>query len=202
MNTWQFLFLSIILIGCSHRRDHADTLANHYMHKNSHKELIKHFDDPTRDLWQKPEKVLTLMGNLEDKTIIDIGSGSGYFTKFFLKKEAIVTAADVDDKFLKHIQNNFPKAKILKIDYNDPKMNNNSFDFAFTSNTYHHIENRVDYFKKVYDGLKKGGQVVTLDFSPEQKSPITFGPPKKMRIPKALVLKELEGAGFKNFKVF
>jgi hypothetical protein len=43
----------------------------------------------------------------------------------------------------------------IKIEYDDPKMKNNFYDIAFTSNTYHHIENRVEYLKKVKSGLKK-----------------------------------------------
>jgi hypothetical protein len=33
-----------------------------------------------RDLWQKPDEVVTALGLLGDETVLDLGAGSGYFT--------------------------------------------------------------------------------------------------------------------------
>jgi cyclopropane fatty-acyl-phospholipid synthase-like methyltransferase len=130
------------------------------MHKKSHRDLIKAFEDPTRDEWQKPKMVLKVLGDLKGKKLIEIGAGSGYFGKYFIKAGADYLAADVDTVFLDHIRTHLPKAKTALIPYDDPKMNSSEFDLAFTCNTYHHIDNRVEYFKKVLSGLKDNGKLV------------------------------------------
>lgn len=194
----------ILLFGCGHTQNHHN-IANNHMHKKHHAELIKSFDDPARDEWQRPQHVLKLMGDIRGKTIIDIGSGSGYFTKYFLKSGANVVAADVDEKFLEHINTSFSREylnlKTLKIDYDDPKMGALGYDIAFTSNTYHHINDRVEYFKKVLHGLKVGGKVVILDFKKQADAERTFGPPEDMRIDLSVVISELIYAGFDNLEI-
>jgi hypothetical protein len=65
---------------------------------------------------------------------------------------------------------------------------------AFTSNTYHHIEKRVDYLKKVKGGLKSSGRVVILDFKKSHDKKAHFGPPQSMRFPVKTVVSELKQA--------
>lgn len=187
-----------------HKQHHGD--ANKHMLQTDHAELIKRFDDPARDEWQKPQRVLELMGPLTNKKIIDIGAGSGYFTKYFLKAKANVVAADVDGKFLLHLKEIFPAKKypnitFSSIAYDNPKMDPAGFDFAFTSNTYHHIENRIEYLKKVKAGLKIGGKFVVVDFRPNPKAGKVVGPPLKMRVPATTVISEMLAAGFDHLSI-
>lgn len=183
-----------------------DNAANKHMHKHKHADLIRSFEDPARDEWQQPQKVMAKLRPLDRKKVIDIGSGSGYFTKYLLKENAYVTAADVDDKFLNYIQTHFskkdyPRLETKKIEFNDPMMGKEKFDLAFTSNTYHHIDNRIEYFEKVRLGLKPEGKLAVLDFTPDIKGEKEFGPPMEMRISPDQVVKELSSAGFKKIHV-
>ncbi len=197
----QLIFLLAVLVSsCSHHRHtHGPNASNQHMHKKSHAELIKAFDDPARDEWQKPLEVLKLMGLLKNKKVIEIGAGSGYFGKFFVKEEANFIAADVDQTFLDHIKKTIPEAATSLIPFDDPKMGSDSFDVAFTSNTYHHIDNRVPYLKKVFSGLKTGGKFVVVDF---KKMAEVDGPPLKMRIAPTDVVAEMLDAGFQEVQVF
>ncbi len=195
---FKYSLLLVLVLSCGHH-PHGTNASNQHMHKKSHDDLIKAFDDPSRDEWQKPQVVLHLMGNLKDKALIDIGAGSGYFSKFFLAAGARLVAADVDRKFLHHIEKNLPQASRRLIPFDDPLMKEGEFDFAFTCNTYHHIDERVAYLKKVRLGLKTGGQFVVVDF--KAQSDVT-GPPLKMRIPVAQAIKEFELAGFSKVHVY
>ena len=42
--------------------------------------LIADYENKDRGIWQKPNMVISLLGDLEDKTVADIGAGTGYFT--------------------------------------------------------------------------------------------------------------------------
>lgn len=194
------LLLSVKGTVMAHDSNHA----NKHMHKTSHVDLIKRFEDPKRDLEQRPQEVLKLLGPLKDLTVIDIGVGSGYFAQHFLKAGARVTGADVDEKFLAHVSERFkaePKFSSRQIAFDDPKMEASSFDLAFMSNTYHHVENRVAYFKKVLAGLSGKGRVAVFDFRPHTDPALASGPPQGMRVEPATVVAELKAAGFRELKV-
>ena len=193
------VLMIFLLISCTHgHHPHGKNASNQHMHKKSHAELIKAFDDPARDEWQKPQAVLKIRGDLRNKKLIEIGAGSGYFTKYFFKAGANVVAADVDTTFLEHIQKTLPQVHTKKIPFDDPKMEDNKYDVAFTSNTYHHIDERVPYLKKLLKGLKSGGKFVVVDF---KKVEDVDGPPLKMRLEESLVVEELMLAGFTKVKV-
>ena len=203
----RLILVLLTLAACSLSHHHGEGhghghQANLHMHKKSHAELIKSFDDPARDEWQQPNKVIELMGIIKNKKLIDIGSGSGYFSFKFQKAGANVVAADVDDKFLGHIQSQKNAPEIRKIEYSDPKMSEGEFDFAFNSNTYHHIDNRIEYFQKVLKGLKNGGKLVIVDFKLPMPAGKRIGPKESMRIPVDIVLKELSQAGFGRFEIY
>jgi ubiquinone/menaquinone biosynthesis C-methylase UbiE len=200
-----YFLLIFITISCSHHHGDKNS-ANKHMHKAPHHQLINNFEDPKRDLWQKPELVMKLLSPLKGLEVIDIGVGSGYFSNHLLDAGAKVTGADVDEKFLEHNrkrfdEKQFPNFTTLKIDYDDPKMKNAFYDMAFTSNTYHHIENRVEYLKKVKAGLKSSGRVVILDFKKSNDKKAHFGPPQSMRLPVETVVSELKQAGFDKVSV-
>lgn len=168
------------------------------MHKKSHEDLIKTFDDPSRDEWQRPEVVLKLMGEMKGKKVIDIGTGSGYFAKYFFNSGADLVAADVDQKFLDHVKKVLPKVKTALIQFDDPLMDQSSYDIAFTSNTYHHIDKRVPYLQKVLKGLKSGGKFVVVDFNLKSEN----GPPKELRVDVSVTTKEYLEAGFSEVHIY
>jgi 2-polyprenyl-3-methyl-5-hydroxy-6-metoxy-1,4-benzoquinol methylase len=204
------LIISSLLIGaCSiHQTKHSTHHTNHaneHMHKkHSHEELIKRFDDPKRHEWQQPEKVIKILSPLKSQKVMDIGVGSGYFSKYFLEAGAFVTGADVDAQFLDFVQTKFPSKEYpnfstRKIQYDDPLVQNNEFDLIFICNTYHHIDQRVTYLKKLIHGIKPTGKIAIVDF--KMKSDSTIGPPQKLRLSEEHVLSELQQAGFSKIKV-
>jgi hypothetical protein len=69
---------------------------------------------------------------------------------------------------------------------------------VFIVNTYHHIENRVDYFSKVKKGIKPDGELVVIDFF---KKEIPVGPPVNHKVDLETVKKELKAAGFTQLDV-
>ena len=199
--------LSIMLnAGCSNSdasdngADAHEGKANHHMHKRSFDELVKDFESPDRDAWQKPATVIQFMGELKGKTIVDIGAGSGYFAFQFKDSTVNVVAADPDDRFLEYMTARLKvkpasHIQIRKAAYNSPPVNPQEADLVYMIDVYHHIENRVDYFSQLRKGLKHEGQLIIVDF---KKGDLPQGPPDAMKIAPETVIKELTEAGF-NF---
>ncbi|WP_111684380.1 class I SAM-dependent methyltransferase [Winogradskyella tangerina] len=184
-----------------HHSDHKT--ANDYMHQSSVDELVKRFESPERDAYQKPEEVLNYLGDLQGKTIMDIGAGSGYFSVKLAEKGASVIAADVDDGFLNYLNNrintnNLEGIVTRKIPYDSPNLDENEVDMVLIVNTYHHIENRPEYFKKVKTGTTDHGELVIIDFI---KAENEIGPPLHHKISIDRVVNELKQAGYTSFDI-
>ena len=183
--------------GHHHKSDSSKT-ANEYMHKSNTTDLIERFESQERDEYQKPEKVLEYLGDLKNKKIMDIGAGSGYFSVKLAEKGAQVIAADVSDEFQEALKkriedNNIENIELRKIPYDSPNLTDNEVDMVLIVNTYHHIENRIDYFSKVKKGIKPDGELVIIDYF---KKELPVGPPVNHKIDLETVKQELEEAGY------
>ncbi len=177
--------------------------ANEFMHRSSVEHLIDRFESPERDAYQQPEKVMDYLGDIKDKTVIDIGAGSGYFSVRLAERGANVIAADVDDEFQAFIKSRIEKENLnnietRKIPYDAPGLKDQEVDLVLLVNTYHHIEDRPAYFSKVKKGTKTDGELVIIDYF---KYDIPVGPPTNHKISIDLVIGELKEAGYTNFTV-
>lgn len=186
-----------------HKQEKPQGTANAYMHQSSTQELIQRFESPERDAYQKPNEVLDFLGDLQGKKIMDLGAGSGYFSVKLAKRNAQVIAADPNEELLNYLKNRTEEQSIhnislRKIPYDNPLLLPQEVDMVFTVNTYHHIENRKEYFKKVKQGIKQGGKLVIIDF---YKIELPVGPPVKHKVSIDEVIDELCEAGFVKFDI-
>lgn len=126
-----------------------------------------------RDEWQKPGQVIESLNLTPGDHVADLGSGSGYFT-FRLANavgpEGKVYAADVDADMNAYVREQsadrgYPNVEVIEARPHDPGLPDNSLDLVFTCNTYHHLENRSEYFEQLKQDLKAGGRVAIIDFN-------------------------------------
>lgn len=203
------VFTAVVMISTAlqaqhnHHKKEASGSANEYMHQSSTAELINRFESPERDAYQKPEKVLAYLGNLNGKKVMDIGAGSGYFSVKLAAAGAHVIAADVDDGFQDFLKqriakDNLQRIELRKIPFDSPALNPAEADMVLIVNTYHHIENRAAYFAKVKAGTNKNGELVVIDFF---KSDVPVGPPTEHKVSMDEVISELKAAGYSAFQV-
>ena len=60
---------------------HAAQKPDHMAHRFEHaEEWAKSFDDPARDEWQMPARVIDALALQPGQIVADIGAGTGYFT--------------------------------------------------------------------------------------------------------------------------
>ena len=181
----------------------SGTLVNLFMNQRSFENLVKNFESEERQQWQKPDEVIALLGDIEGKTIMDIGVGTGYFAFRMTAKGAKVIAADVDDRFLNYVKEkkdslNDRRLVTRKVEYDDPLLGSEEVHHVLIVNTYHHIDDREEYFTKVIKGIKSGGSLMVADFKKNVGGP---GPPKRYRVATDKVREELTKAGFSKITV-
>jgi cyclopropane fatty-acyl-phospholipid synthase-like methyltransferase len=174
--------------------------------KKAVEEMAKKFESPERDSMQQPKKILQYIGDIKGKTLMDIGAGTGYFSVKFADKGANVIAADASEEFQNYLKERIEKHKIKNIElrktpYDSPLLKEGEADIVFIANTYHHIENRTDYFSKVKKGLKTNGELIVVDYFNAELPKEVTAPPMEIRASVDQVVFELKKAGFTSFGV-
>lgn len=166
--------------------------------------MIEVFEDPQRDAWQQPDRVVdAIPAPTKDGTVADIGAGSGYFTRrlAMLVPEGRVYAVDVDGEFEDYLLENregwgTPNIEPHLAHYDDPMLPEGSLDVVFSANTYAFIRGRVPYFTRVRSTLKPEGRLVLLDFRPDATPPEGIAPAPQHRVSAEVAKRELAQAGF------
>ena len=158
------------------------------------------FDDPKRDAWQKPTDVVALLGLRPGQAVADLGAGTGYFLPHLLKAVApggAVVGLDVAEGMVAWMNARIARegltgAEARKVAFDDPGLAQESVDVLLTVDTWHHVDGREAYARKVAAGLRPGGRFVVVDFTMDSPE----GPPPAFRLPPEKVLTELDAAGF------
>lgn len=188
-----------------HGADGPGHAANHVMNQRPFEDLVAGFENPERDAWQKPAEVLAFLGDVQGKTVMDIGSGSGYFSFRLLEAGATLICADVDERFLTYIDERMAREGVPAsrmetrlVPYDSSTLKPGEADIVLIVDTYHHIESRVAYFAEVRAGLKPGGKLVVVDFF-KRDDPV--GPGVAMKMSEDVVMAELREAGYTEFNL-
>jgi ubiquinone/menaquinone biosynthesis C-methylase UbiE len=125
----------------------------------------------SRDEWQQPDKVIQSLQIQKGATVADLGSGSGYFTLRLARavgSTGKVYAIDVDSAMNEALKQRAEKEQIGNIIVilaraDDPQLPE-PVDMIFTSNTYHHIDDRVRYFANLRKYLLPSGRLAVIDY--------------------------------------
>lgn len=168
--------------------------------------FFENYESTNRGIWQKPDLILETLGDLSDKTVADIGAGTGYLTLRTVPKAKKVIAIDIDPRFVTYLDsvrvNGLDEAYQDRLEPrlaqpNNPNLRPNEVDVVTIVNTYMYIENRVAYLKTLQEGMAADARLLIIDFK-KKNTPI--GPPSDIRIPLYQVERELKEAGFKNVR--
>ena len=156
------------------------------------------FDDPERDKWQMPDRIIAALELRPSDLVADIGAGTGYLAVRIARqlKSGTVFAVDVEPNMVKHLAeraqaNGIANLRAVVGSETSPKLPE-PVDVAILLNVYHHLSERTDYFKRLHSSLKPGGRVAIIDFRPESPA----GAPKHMRLPADRIRSEMTAAGY------
>ncbi|MGH9842598.1 MAG: redoxin domain-containing protein [Blastocatellia bacterium] len=149
----------------------------------------------------KHDEVARQMNLRAGDVVADIGAGDGVFTRRFAVAVGPAGKAigiDIDPGAVRKMtadarRLNLSNYEARLVPADDPMLAPNSVDVIFLSDTYHHINDRVNYFARARQTLKPGGRLVIVD-SVKARSNDTHS------VVKEEVLDELRRAGYRLVK--
>jgi SAM-dependent methyltransferase len=158
----------------------------------------KSFDDPARDAWQLPERVIQTLALKPGQSVADIGAGTGYFTVRLAKASAALTvyAVDIEPSMIGYLGKRAQKENLKNVVpvLAAPDKTNlpQPVDLIVAVNTYHHIPNRIPYFRELREQMKPSARLVIIDWRKDSPD----GPPPEFRFTPEQIGAELSKAGF------
>lgn len=184
--------------GAGHGHHHHGQGHNHDF--SDVERFARIFDAPDRDAWQRPDAVVEAMRIESGMRVADIGAGTGYFLSRLARAvgaEGAVVGYDLEDAMVQHMEGRIADdgltqctASTIAADASD--LDTESFDRILIVDTWHHVQDRGTYARRLLESLREGGTVTVVDFT--QDSP--HGPPPAMRLAPEVVREELAAGGF------
>ena len=188
-----------------HESDQSQVAEDSVEIQNQYIMSINVGDEKERGAWQNPDLVVKKLGNLEGKTVADIGSGTGYFTFPISRHAKKVLAIDIEQRYLDYIEDRKLELPIQQADVietrltvaDEPNLHSGEVDAVLLVNVYYYLSKRVDYMRIVKNALKKGGVLVLVDYRPGE---MPVGPSEN-KVPHTEVVEVLRKAGFRYIEI-
>lgn len=161
--------------------------------------FAKSFDDPKRDAWQLPDRVIAALQLKEGMTVADIGAGTGYFTMRLAKAspKVAVYAADIEPSMVDYLKTRAASEHLRNVvpvlaSASGPNLPT-PVDVVLVVDTYHHLPSRAAYFRDLRKSLAPGGRIAIVDFRKDAPE----GPPVHFRFTPEQIEAEMAQAGFR-----
>lgn len=203
------VLLAVLLLGCAAQsgqhgsaepvRGPHDATAHHSFADVEHWQTV--FDDPARDAWQKPTALVNALAVRPGMVVADLGAGTGYFTGYLcaaVGEQGTVFAVDPEPNLVVHLRARAEQehtANVVPVlaSFDNPRLPAHAVDVVLIVDTFHHIDDRLNYFRGLQRALKPGGRVAIVDF---KKEPLPVGPPPEHKLARERVIEEMESAGY------
>jgi predicted methyltransferase len=156
-----------------------------------------------RDSWQRPAKLLDVLGIRVGSVVADVGSGAGYFAFHMAERVGSpgkVFAVDIDEKVLAQLrqraeQNGLMQIETRKGEQADPKLPDSLLDAVLVVDAYHEFEDANAMLRAFWVALKAGGRLGVLDNS-DLLGKARTEYRKRHRLPVEILIEEAAQVGF------
>jgi len=174
--------------------------ADHMAHRfDDPAAYARSFDDPARDAWQMPDRVIAALALRPGDRVADVGAGTGYFSTRLARAAAApaVFAVDIEAAMVGYLTTRASKEglanmRAVQASATSPNLPE-PVDVVLVVDTFHHIGDRAAYFAGVRASLRAGGRVAIVDF---RKDAPGEGPPAHFRFTPEQITAEMSAAGY------
>lgn len=155
---------------------------------------------PDREAEERPYAVVASLQLEEDDVVVDLGAGTGYYTRRLARAvpRGRVIAVDIQPEMLEILERQVRAEGLDHVETvlgteADPGLQPNSVDLTLIVDAYHEFGYPREVMEAVYRATRPGGRVVLVEYRAEDPS-IPIRPLHKMS--EAQVRMEVEAVGF------
>lgn len=127
---------------------------------NYHKKLLTHEDSFWNNYIERPAMKSLLEGVVRDKLVLDLGCGSGLFTRMLKDWGAKVVGSDLSVGLVTIARDENPDINFVVENATTTGFDDSSFDFITSSMMAHYFKDLSDLFIEVNRILKPGGEFI------------------------------------------
>lgn len=132
------------------RHDYTKEHLNMYVH--SYKSGLRN---------NKIRIISRLLGDVHGKSVLDIGIGSGFFSRFCMSNKAKkIISVDFADPIIEYHRQNNPDFRLVQADAQNLPFKNESFDTVLALDIIEHLYSPLEFLNEINKVLKKGGQLI------------------------------------------
>ena len=159
-----------------------------------------------RDMWQRSEELIGMLKISNGSRVADVGCHEGYMTFKLAKvvgKSGIVYAVDVESGKIEKVrkraeENSLSQIRVVKGDFNNPKLPANALDAVIILDTYHEMDDNEEILQHIKFALKKGGRLLICEPIAESRRQLSrTEQEQKHELSMGYALADLKRAGFK-----
>jgi ubiquinone/menaquinone biosynthesis C-methylase UbiE len=176
--------------------DYDQLAADYRFHRRIHPDVLKLLIETTHVKY--------------DSKVLEVGCGTGNYINAICKAtKASGWGLDPSQKMLQEAQKLAPTILFEKGKAESLPFEDQFFDFVFSVDVIHHLDDVIPYFTEIFRVLKRGGLICTVTDSEEiiqNRRPLAFYFPETIsidlhRYPSILILrKRMEEVGFRKFQ--
>ena len=162
-------------------------------------EDLSELEGPDREEWQRPDKIMDVLGIGEASVVADLGAGSGWFTPRLARRvgpNGMVYAEDVQRPMIQAIKIRVDRLGLKNVTTvlgtaSDPRLPV-PIDAVLIVDAYHEMEQPVALLRNVAKSLKPTGRIGIVDFTKDGGGP---GPAMEERVDPDAVIRDAQAAG-------
>lgn len=121
---------------------------------------IQHYSSGKRKI--KVKIVSRLIGDIQGKSVLDIGVGSGFFSRFCIQKKAKTISMDFADAIIQYHRKTNPDFTLVQADAQHLPFENQSFDVVLALDVIEHLYSALDFLNEANRVLKEKGRLILM----------------------------------------
>jgi ubiquinone/menaquinone biosynthesis C-methylase UbiE len=157
-------------------------------------------DDPKRDAWQQPDRLVQALHLRHGEAVADIGAGSGYLMRRLSRavgNSGCVFSEEIQREYLPQLHQRagqLANVHVVLGNAVDPGLPNRSVDCFVLLTVYHEVQNPVAFLRTLRRSARRGARLAIIDFDAARHG--TPPAPDGHEIAEATVVEEARKAGW------
>ena len=166
---------------------------------------LQKLNDPRRLTDIPPAYIWDKLNLQNPDKIVEIGTGTGFFSIAFLQKSKSATlyACDLSATMIDWVRENvapqYPHIIPLRAEEHAVPLDDGTADLVYMINVHHELEDPMLTLEEAHRIAKPGGKIFIVDW---RKDDMDEGPPKEIRYLPETVKDQLRHAGFERVAIY